>query len=103
MVSLDLSVLAQGSCQILLQPQNHYEIKLTRQEAAKWHWGKEENEAFEALNKQLAEASMMAFYYKNAPTEVVTDASPVGLEAIPEQEQQGVKRAVAFERSSLIK
>lgn len=40
---------------------------LTRQDT-KWKWGKEENEAFEALKRQLAEASMMAFYDKNAPT-----------------------------------
>ena len=52
----------------------------------KWHWGKEDNEAFEALKNQLAEASMMAFYNKAVPTEVVTDASPVGLEAILVQE-----------------
>lgn len=74
--------------------------KLTRQ-GTKWHWGKEENEAFEALKNQLAEASMMAFYDKNAPTEVVTDASPVGLGAILVQEKQGVKRAVAFASRSL--
>ena len=67
----------------------------------KWHCGKEENEAFEALNNQLAEASMMAFYDKDVPTEVVTDASPVGLGAILVQEKQGVKRAVAFASRSL--
>ena len=74
--------------------------RLTRQ-GAKWHWGKGENEAFEALKNQLAEASMMAFYDKDAPTEVVTDASPVGLGAILVQEKQGVKRAVAFASRSL--
>ncbi len=61
--------------------------KLTRQ-GAKWHWGKEENEVFEALKNQLAEASMMAFYDKDAPTEVVTGASPVRLGAILVQEKQ---------------
>ena len=39
---------------------------------------------------------MMAFYDKEAPTEVVTDVSPVGLGGILVQEKQGVKRAVAF-------
>ena len=43
----------------------------------------------------------MAFYDKNAPTEVVTDASPIGLGAILVQEQLGVKRAVAFASRSL--
>ena len=43
----------------------------------------------------------MAFYDKDAPTEVVTDASPVGLGAILVQEKQGVKRAVAIASRSL--
>ena len=43
----------------------------------------------------------MAFYDKNAPTKVVTDANPVGVGAILVQEQQGVKRAVAFAIRSL--
>ena len=73
--------------------------RLTRQRD-KWHWGKEENEPFEALKNQLAEASMMA-YDKDVPTEVVTDASPVGLGAIIVQEKQGVKRAVAYASRSL--
>ena len=61
--------------------------KLTRQDIT-WKWVKEESKVFEAVKNQLAEASMMAFYDKNAPTEVVTDASPVGLGAILVQEQQ---------------
>ena len=72
----------------------------TRQDNER-QWGKEENEAFEALKKQLAEASMIAFYDKDAPTEVANGASPVGLGAILVQEQQGVKRAVAFASRSL--
>ena len=34
--------------------------KLTRQDT-KWKWDKEENKVYEALQRQLAEASMMAF------------------------------------------
>ena len=66
-----------------------------------WQWGKEENEAFEALKNQLANALMMAFYDKEASAEVVTGASPVGLGGILVQEKQGVKRAVAFASRSL--
>ena len=74
--------------------------KLTRQ-GAKWNWGKEQNEAFEALINQLAKASMMALYDKDVPTEMVSDASPVVLGAILVQEKQGVKRAVVFARRNL--
>ena len=52
--------------------------KLTHQ-CTKWHWGKEENKAFKGPINQFAEESMVAFYDKEAPTELVTDASPVGL------------------------
>ena len=51
---------------------------LTRRNT-RWKWGKEENKAFEALKRQLAETSMMAFYGKNILMEVVTDASQVEL------------------------
>jgi len=47
-------------------------------------------QATEALKNQLAEASMTTFNSKEAPTEVVTDASPVGLVGIHVQEKQRV-------------
>lgn len=46
---------------------------------------------------------MMAFCDKNAPTEVVTDMSPVRLGAILVQEQHGVQIAVAFANRSLMR
>ena len=74
--------------------------KLTRQ-GVKWNWGEEEKEAFKTLKTQLAEASMMAYFDKDAPTEVVTDASPVGLGSVLVQEKDGIKRAVVFASRSL--
>lgn len=44
---------------------------------------------------------MLAFYDERAPTEVVTDANPIGLGFILVQEQAVVKRAVAFASRSL--
>ena len=100
-VSWDSSVSGQDFFQSLQRRQNH--CGMARWQDNEGEWGKEENEAFQTLKKQLAEASIMAFYDKDAPTEVVTDASPVGLRAIRilMQEQQGVKRAVAFASCSL--
>jgi len=74
--------------------------RFTRQ-GTEWQWGKEENETFKAVKNQLAVASMIAFYEKEAPTEVVTNTSPVGIGGILVQEKQGVKRAVAFASRSL--
>ena len=68
--------------------------KLTRQDT-KWQQEREENEAFEALKNQLTEASMMAHYDKNAPTEIVTDSTKSDLQYQPVQEQRGEKRAIA--------
>ena len=76
-------------------------LRKLRRQGTKWNWGKEESRAFEVLKDQLAEASMLAFYDESAPTEVVTDANPVGLGAILVQEQIVVKRAVAFASRSL--
>jgi len=44
---------------------------------------------------------MMAFYEKQAPTELVIDGTTVSLGAILVPEKQGVKRTVAFASRSL--
>ncbi len=74
--------------------------KLTRQ-GTEWKWGLREQESFDMLKDKVGNASMMAFFDKNAQTEIWTDASPVGLGAILVQEQNGVKRAVCFASRSL--
>ena len=66
----------------------------------KWHWGPEEDQA-STLKNQLADASLLAFFDKDVPTEVVTYASPVALGAVLVQQQGSVKRAVCFASRSL--
>ena len=54
---------------------------------AKWQWGSKEAAAFSQIKHLLTCAPVMAYYNQNAKTRVTTDASPVGLGAILEQEQ----------------
>ena len=46
----------------------------------KFLWGKVQEEAFNTLKGDMAGASMLAYFDRGAPTEVIADASPVGLE-----------------------
>ena len=52
-----------------------------------WKWGIKEEEAFEQIKKLLTNAPVMAYFAKDAKTRLVTDASPVGLGAVLEQQQ----------------
>ena len=67
----------------------------------KFLWGKAQEEAFNTLKEDLAGASMLAYYDRGAPTEVIADASPVGLGAVLVQEVDGERRAVCYASRSL--
>ena len=74
---------------------------LTRKEQ-KWSWGNEQTKAFKALKKSLSREPVLACFRLDAPTFVVTDASPVGLGAILLQEQgTGQRKPVAYISRSL--
>ena len=45
-------------------------------------FGKEQKEAFEELKKRQASAETSGYFDKDAPTQIVADASPVELEAV---------------------
>lgn len=53
----------------------------------KWSWGTEQTRAFKALKEALSCEAVLACFRLNAPTYVITDASPVGLGAILLQDQ----------------
>ncbi len=60
--------------------------RLTRSTCT-WSWGKEQEAAFKALKVALASSQTMAYYSQEADTQVIVDASPVGLGAILTQAQ----------------
>ena len=59
--------------------------RLTRKETL-FELGTEQKTSFEFLKQKMAEACTLAYFHKNAPTEIITDASPVGLGAVWEQD-----------------
>ena len=62
-----------------------------------WIWGTKEEEAFDKIKALLTNAPVMAYFTKDAKTRLVTDASPVGLGAMLEQEQEdGLYRPVYY-------
>ncbi|XP_044167183.1 uncharacterized protein LOC122951222 [Acropora millepora] len=58
--------------------------------------GKEQDASFKELKRQLASASVLAYFDKDAHTRVIADASPVGLGAVLVQEKNGDSRAVCY-------
>jgi len=67
----------------------------------KFLWGKAQEEAFNTLKEDMAGASMLAYFDRGAPTEVIADASPVGLGAVLVQEADGKCCAVSYVSRSL--
>ena len=75
--------------------------KLTRK-GQRWTWEKEQAKAFKALKEALSDAPVLACFSLNAPTYVITDASPVGLGAILLQGQvNGEHKPIAYVSWSL--
>ena len=62
----------------------------------KFVWGKEQLAEFDKFKRQLTSSATLAYFDPEAKTEVTTDASPVGLAAIPIQDQVGDRRPVAY-------
>ncbi|UYV69099.1 K02A2.6-like, partial [Cordylochernes scorpioides] len=81
----------------LAEPLNN----LTRKDI-KWKWSKKEEDSFRKLKEALTKNPCLAYFDMNAPTEVIADASPVGLGAVLLQRQNdGSKKPVAYASRSL--
>ena len=76
-------------------------LRVLCRQGEKFVWGKTQEEAFNTLKEDLAGASMLAFFDRGARTQVIADASPVGLGAVLVQEVDGQSRAVCYASRSL--
>ena len=73
---------------------------LTRKETP-FEFGPEQKKSFGSLKQKMAEACTLAYFDKNAPTMIITDASPVGLGAVLVQEQDSAWTPVCYVSRSL--
>lgn len=75
--------------------------ELTRAKAT-WRWNAVHQNAFDELKNRLTHASTMAYYDTEAHTQVIVDASPVGLGAVLSQRQpDGSYRPVYYASKAL--
>ena len=64
-------------------------------------FGNDQKEAFEELKRRLSSAETLGYFDKDAPTQVVADASPVGLGAVLAQVQKDGPRGISYASRSL--
>ena len=64
-------------------------------------WGEEQEKSFQKLKGQIASAPVLAYFDKEAYTQIIADASPVGLGAVLMQEKNGERRAVCYASRTL--
>lgn len=74
--------------------------RLTRKDTP-FVFGAEQKRAFDNLKTALAKATTLAYFDKDAPTQVIADASPVGLGAVLVQKQDGNNVPVCYVSRSL--
>ena len=74
--------------------------ELTRSNV-EWRWTEREQEPFMKIKNSLLDNATLAYYEVGAETEVIVDASPVGLGAILTQKKRDGHRAVTYISRSL--
>ena len=68
----------------------------------KFIWGNVQQRAFDHLKTKLADTTTLAYFYRNAScTQVIADASPVGLGAVIVQEHEGTLRPICYASRTL--
>ena len=86
-----------------IQLLQNLEVTPSQKITFKVHWGPEQQEAFETLQKLCTESLILAYEDFKAPFILHTDASADGLCAVLYQVQEGKQRVIAYVSQSLTK
>lgn len=78
-------------------------IKGKNRQTREWHWGAEQDKAFETLKTHLVSAPILGYADSTLPYELHTDASGDSLGAALYQEQNGSKRVISYASRGLSK
>ena len=68
---------------------------------AKWHWGPEQDKSYTKIKQEIVEAASLALFDPNKQTTVSADASSYGLGAVLVQEDNNIKKPLAFTSNTL--
>ena len=68
---------------------------------AKFRWGPEQEKSFNQLKQSLVDASNLSYFDLNAETQVIADASPVGIGVVLVQKQNNEYKVICYARRSL--
>ena len=69
---------------------------------ARFVWGPEQQDAFDTLKRKLAEVTTLAYFNRDAQcTQVIADASPVGLGAEIVQRHDGITKPICYASRTL--
>lgn len=76
-------------------------LRQLTKKGASFEWGQKQQHAFDLLKSSLMNHSTLGYYDVNDRTQVVADASPVGLGAVLIQFKSGEPRIISFANRSL--
>ena len=72
-------------------------------EKEKWEWTSKLDESFKKLTQSLSDSCLLHYFDPRSPTELICDASPIGLGAILCQHECGKRKIIAYASRALNK
>ena len=77
-------------------------LRRLTQKGVPFNFGVERKKAFQELKDKLSSATTLGYFDKNVPTQVVADASPVGLGAVLTQTHKDAPRVIGYASRSFL-